>query len=161
MSDTNIFKKLVRQRGTHGGIVDSATGYITVPASGTNAGPTNVVKIGEGIPVLKVRVTSVPKGVTGTYALTQEDDTNGLGLKRPDGTMYPALPAPVSLGSVTLPANGEVILEPAQTLAALYGPTKLVATGASTNGAAVPVRLEFTVDFLPELEKSTSLASAQ
>ena len=149
MANTNLYNKNVRQRGTHGGILDSVTGQVRVPASGSEPGPINVMRLGEGISPVRVVCRSYPAGVTGTFALTLVADHTGP-FARPDGKTFPALAAPFALGSVVLDANGEAVLADVNQPTSVFGPTKLVATGAAANGAAVDAVLQFSVEFVPE-----------
>lgn len=162
MANTLLFDKRVRQRGTHGGIVDSVTGSLVVPASGAVAGPNNILRLGEGQVPSAIVVRSRPGGVTGSYTFTLVQD-GAAAFKRPDGTVYPALAAPFTLNSTAaaLPATGEVRIDVPNQPAVKHGPTILVMTGASTNANAFETAVEVTVEFTPEIEKAGTLGSAQ
>lgn len=162
MANTLIYDKNIRHRGTHGGIEDAVTGKLTVPASGSLAGPNNIVKIGEGRVPAAIIVRSKPAGVTGSYTFTLVQD-QATDFKRPNGEVYPALAAPFTLNSTAaaLPATGEVRIDVPNQLAVKAGPTRVVMTGASTNANAFATDLEVTVEFVPEIENAGTLGSAQ
>jgi len=162
MADTLLYTKNIRHRGTHSGIEDAVSGKVTVPASGTLAGPNNIARLGEGRGPAAIIVRSRPAGVTGSYTFTLVQDSAS-DFKRGDGTVYPALPAPFTLNSTAaaLPATGEVRIDVPNQLAAKYGPTRLVMTGASTNANAFPTDIEVTVEIVPEVETAGNLGAAQ
>lgn len=163
--DTNLYRKMNRQRGVYGGKEQSVTGVLRV-ADGGSIATTDLIRaipMGENTRPIRVTVSAVP--VAGTPVLTNATFNVGVAplssvtMKRPNGDEFPpltedpdALAAAVALGDDEVITVTEVT-RPVADSVPNYGPYVVTATPAGAGAFSVAggdVELHITVVFLGE-----------
>lgn len=167
--DSALFRKNVRQRGSHGGRLSSVTGVIRFGIAGTGSSATGagvsdllrMMYIGENIRPVRLILTSTP--VSGTPVLANATfnagiaQVNATSFTRGDQTVYPApatLATALASGLTINTDNMNTIIEVSRPVAdsvSNYAPSivTLTPTGAfSVSGGAVDLAL--TIEYFGE-----------